>query len=261
MKDSLPACREQGDAAKCYREHYFKPNAEILKGLASTHLSGGLAGIEEAIERMSFDFYAEKYWEGRQKGIIDFEFTQKTLDRAESSLPASIFSPECYLVFGFNTMTGAGTVVGGKPVMAIALEQVADYNSHRSYTDLLVHELHHIIRLGQKEVIEDLTGTPAGELELTLDSIPEIVGAMSLKDHLFMEGLAAVAPAIIAGEEIDDRRLPQLLFYPRDHLKRIQSQSDMLWEELKKDLHRNDPEVLYRWCFSEHYSKELDIPE
>jgi len=247
------------DTIEAYKKYYFEPNQEIMQGLALTHTMEGLEGIEKTIESLDLDWYEKQYY--RLEKLEWIEQTEEILASAYRKLPpCELFSPKCFLLFGYNTMTGAGTFAKDQVVMAIGLEHIAAYSSVRPYQDLLVHELHHLVRLSKINLLEEILGSPLKGRPFDIKLAGELLHSMTIRDYLVTEGLAGVAPAVIAGEHIDDKRIRELLFYKEDQLKEIKERESELWEELQKDLYRSDQEARYKWCMSPSLEK-YSIPE
>ncbi|MBU3127030.1 hypothetical protein [Clostridium tagluense] len=242
-----------------YKKYYYEPNKDILDGLAITHTLNGINNLETTISSLDFEWYEEQY-----KKILDKDFinlTESILEKAEKmfSIPDNILM-ECYLVFGYNTMTGCDTCANNKFVFVIGLEQVANYPNISKYEDLLLHEFYHLIRVNKKRILEEITGTKLQNTFISKE-ILDLFNNTKLKYNLIEEGLAVVAPAIIKGEKITDDRLRELLFYKKEQYEEISRRSVELWKHLKSELENRDIETTYKWTFSGNHVQKYGIPE
>ncbi|MBZ9685888.1 hypothetical protein G9F72_005970 [Clostridium estertheticum] len=253
------AHKEHMNKLDAYKKYYYEPNKDILDGLAMTHIYTGISGLDATVSSLDFKSYEDQYKKLSNKDFIDL--TQKILEKAEKMFSISENTLiECYLVFGYNTMTGCSTCVNNKFVLAIGLEQVANYPNVSKYEDLLLHEFYHVIRVNKKEILEEMTGT---KLENTFVSkeILDLFNNTKLKFNLIEEGLAVVAPSIIKGEKITADRLRELLFYKKEQYEEISRRSAELWRNLKSELESKDIETTYKWAISGSHVQKYGIPE
>ncbi len=245
-----------------YKKLYYNKYKEALDGLAITHLKNGLADLDDIIEKMDFKWYAEQAKKLETMDCVDRSYD--ILSEAQKALTGNEDQEiECYLLYGLKTMSGCSTYVNGRTVLMIGLEWIAEFKmptGELAYEYLLVHELFHVIRFSDKEILEEASRMSLSSNILNDEVISAIVQNTTLGQCFVDEGLASIAPAIVRGDTIDELTLCTLLFYRPEELKILKERASELLERAKKLFNSSDQDVIYEWTFTNH-GLDTDVPE
>jgi hypothetical protein len=254
---------EEGSlTSEMYKNFYYSKHEEALNGLAVTHLKNGLDDLNDVIEKMDFKWYEEQF---KKLETLDFiNQTDSILTEAQRALGENEDQEiECYLLYGFKSMTGCSTYVNGRTVLMIGLEWLAEYGTPSgalAYEYLLVHELFHVLRNSNKEILEECSRMALTSNVVNSEIALAIVKHTTLGQCFVDEGLASVAPAVVRGDLIDDQTLCRLLFLRPEELKILKDREQELLERAKMLFHSSDQNVIYEWTFTNH-GLNTDVPE